>query len=170
MPKPKTRRSPHPIWIVVAAVVMAVVVQQVWFQFPDPPESLILYSIDGRDDDMRDKEPTSEEKFYGYPVLGKVDIKAPEKRKAIMTALNKGIAESEYGPADCFWPRHAIKVTENGKTSDYVICFECTAIYVYSGISREEKGTTRKPQLVLNKYLREANIPLTPGMADVEEE
>jgi len=136
------------------------------------PESLTLYSIDGRDEWERRDNPTSTtgEEFYGYPVLGKVDTKDPEKRKAIMTALNKGIAETEYGPADCFWPRHAIKVTENGKTTDFVICFYCTAIYVYSGKSREEKGTTRKPQLVLNKYLRESNIPLTPGMAEVEDQ
>lgn len=133
------------------------------------PESLILYSIDGRDFPPG-KEPITEEKFHRYPVLGKVEIKDPDKRKAIITALKKGISESGDGAmADCFWPRHAIKLTENGKTIDYVICFECSRIYIYSGGSIERKPTTSKPQSVFNKHLQDANVPLTPGMVETDE-
>jgi hypothetical protein len=54
------------------------------------PERLILYSIEGRDF-KPGQEPKTEEKFYGYPVLGKVEITEATKRKEIITALHQGM-------------------------------------------------------------------------------
>ena len=129
----------------------------------DPPDSLTLYSIDGRDF-KPGEEPQTEEKFHGYPVLGRVTFYDSEKRKEIFTALQTGISGSDGTMAACFWPRHAIRTSKNGNTTDYVICFECLQLTIFSGSSTKTEPTTSKPQSVFNKELQEAGVPLAPGM------
>ena len=127
------------------------------------PDSLTLYSIDGRDF-VPGTEPKADEEFHGYPVLGKIDVKDPKSRREIIAAVKKGIADSDGMMAKCFWPRHAIRATENGKTIEYVICFECNQLQIYTDGTDELEPTTREPQVVLNKHLQDAKIPLAPGM------
>ena len=131
----------------------------------DPPDSLTLYSIDGRDFEPG-KEPQTEEKFHGYPVLGKVAIQDFEQRKKIFAALQKGISGSDGTVASCFWPRHAIRTSKHGNTTDYVICFECLQLQIHSGSSTKTEPTTRMPQSVFNKELQDADVPLAPGVSE----
>lgn len=133
----------------------------------DAPEQLTLYSIDGRDFEAG-KEPKTEEKFHGYPVLGKIDVTDAEKRKEIIAALKEGMARSDGKMAKCFWPRHAIRAVEKGKTIDCVICFACYQLEVHEGGSKRVEPTTRDPQKVFNKHLMQAGVPLAPGMAGDE--
>src|SRR5262249_32971335 len=127
----------------------------------DAPEQLTLYSIDGRDF-KPGQEPKAEEKFHDYPVLGKVEIKDAAKLQEIAAALQKGLARSDGTMAKCFWPRHGIRAVKNGRTVDYVICFECLQLEVYEGSSRNVKPVTSEPEGVFNKHLEEAGIPLAP--------
>ena len=131
----------------------------------DVPEQLTLYSIDGRHFEPG-KEPKVEEKFHGYPVLGKVEVTDPDRRKEIIAALNEGRARSNGTMAKCFLPRHAIRAVEKGRTVDYVICFECYQLEVHDGNSKRVKATTRDPQQVFNRHLRQAGVRLAPGMTD----
>jgi hypothetical protein len=130
----------------------------------DTPEQLTLYSIDGRYFEPG-QEPKAQEKFHGYPVLGKVEIADGDKRKEIVAALKEGLARSDGTRAACFWPRHAIRAVERGQTIDYVICFECYQLEAHAGGSKSMKPITREPQPVFNKHLKETGIPLAPGMA-----
>ncbi len=130
---------------------------------PDAPEQLTLYSIDGRHFEPG-QEPKAAEKFHGYPVLGKVEITDVAKRKEIAGALKDGLAQSDGWMADCFRPRHAIRAVTNGRSIDYVICFECYQLEAHDGDSKSVKPVTREPQSVFNKHLKEAGIPLAPGM------
>lgn len=122
-------------------------------------DRLVLFSIDGRDDR---RTSADEELFRGYPVLGKINVKDPADRRKIMAAVAKGIARSDGTMAKCFWPRHAIHAEKNGKSVDYVICFECLQL----SINRDDDGrmvpTTREPAAVLNPYLTKAGIPIAP--------
>ena len=127
------------------------------------PEQLTLYSIDGRDFEPG-QEPKADEKFHGYPVLGKIEVTDAAKRQEIVEALQDGLAQSDGTMAKCFWPRHAIRAVENGRTLDYVICFECLQLEAYVDGSKSVKPVTREPQSVFNKHLKEASIPLAPGM------
>ena len=70
----------------------------------DSADSLTVYSIDGNDYEPG-KEPKSEEKFYDYPVLGKVEVTEPSKRQELIDALKAGITDHNKG-IKCFWPRH----------------------------------------------------------------
>jgi hypothetical protein len=135
----------------------------------DTPEQLTLYSIDGRDFESG-QEPKTEEKFYGYPVLGKVEITDADKRQEIVAALQQGLAQSDRKLAACFWPRHALRAVERGRTIDYVICFECYQLEAHEGGSKRVKPVTREPQAVFNKYLKEEGIPLAPGMASEDKQ
>jgi hypothetical protein len=130
----------------------------------EAPEQLILYSIDGRDFEPG-QAPKADEKFHGYPVLGKVEITDAAKRKEIAGALKDGLARSDGKRAKCFWPRHAIRAVTKGRTIDYVICFQCLQLEAHDGDSKSVKPVTREPQSVFNKHLKEAGIPLAPGMA-----
>src|SRR5262245_34626105 len=107
----------------VALVVTFAACRQASVPSGDSLDQLILYSIDYHESDG-DDAPAGE-KFHKYPVLGKTEIKDAAKRKEIMTALKDGMVSSEIKTPICFHPRHGIRVVEKGKTTDFVICFEC---------------------------------------------
>ena len=90
-------------------------------------------------------------------------VKDAEVRKEIVTALDKGIGESDGNWAKCFDPRHGIRVQREGKTVELVICFECGWVYIFTGDKEERQGvvvTTGKPQAVFDKVLKDADVPL----------
>jgi hypothetical protein len=126
------------------------------------PEELTLYSIDGRDF-QPGQEPKVDEKFHGYPVLGKLKITDAGKRKEIAAALQDAMAKSDGTMNKCFWPRHAIRVKVGDRTVDYVICFECLQLELHPSTGRTAKAITRDPQPLFNHYLEEASVPLAPG-------
>jgi len=133
----------------------------------DVPDKLTLYSIDDRDPEPV-KEPKSDEKFHGYSVLGKIEVTDPNKRKEIISALKEGMAKSDGSMAKCFWPRPAIRVVEKGQTIDYVVCFECLQLHVHEGKESKTKPITHDPQRVFNRHLKQAGVPLAPGMTNDE--
>lgn len=136
---------------------------------PDPlvetPDSLTIYSIDGRDFED-DERPKTDEEFKGYPVLGKVEIEDAEKRKKIMEALRKGIHNSDGKMAKCFWPRHGISATKAGNTTEYVICFECLQLKVWANEELKTEPTTTEPQSLLNEFLNDAGVKIAPSKLD----
>ena len=132
------------------------------------PDQLTLYSINGLAP-VQGKAPEGEDEFHGFPVLGKVEITDAVKRKEIMAALKEGVTRSDGKMAKCFWPRHAIRAVEKGRTVDYVICFECYQLEVHEGSTMNLKPVTREPQSMFNKYLNEAGVLLTPGTDSVNE-
>ncbi len=60
-------------------------------QIPDDPDELTLFSIDGTE---TWKQPTAEPPLYGCPVLGRVEIGDPARRREIMAAVRDGINEA----------------------------------------------------------------------------
>jgi hypothetical protein len=117
----------------------------------DVPESLVLYSIDGRDF-APGEEPQTAEKFYNYPVLGKLSIDDAE-----------GVANSNWFEfVHCFWPRHGIRMISQGETIDLVICFECNRLELYSGAIETHEPISDSPIPLLNRHLQGAGIPIAP--------
>jgi hypothetical protein len=125
------------------------------------PQQLTLYSIDGRDFEPGE-EPKTDEKFHGYPVLGKVEITDESKRRELITALRDGFDHSDGKMAKCFWPRHALRLEENGRTIDIVICFECYQVEVRPNPTRKAKAITRDPQPLFDQTLTDADVKLAP--------
>lgn len=123
------------------------------------PESLVLYSIRG--DAFRfTRNVKFEEEFHRYPVLGKVEIKDPQIRQALCSALKHGVKSASGDVHGCFWPRHALRVVFNGRTVDYLICFECERVHVFEGSSATDMPVNTSSQPVFDQSLRDAGLKL----------
>jgi hypothetical protein len=115
------------------------------------------------------KRGYSGELLYKCPVLGKVDITALDARKDLTAALNDAIAKSDGSVAKCFEPRHAIRAVVNGRTIDYLICFECMQVMIDAGGLQKYVPITRDARETFNRYLTDAGIPLAPTEPPMEE-
>jgi hypothetical protein len=98
--------------------------------------------------------------FHGWKVLGKTTVKDAETRQKLLAALQKGVADSDGSVARCFNPRHGIRVTHDGKTADFIICFECLQVKAFAGDKSHDFLTTRSPQPAFDTVLKEAKVPL----------
>jgi hypothetical protein len=121
---------------------------------------ITLYSIDGVDESTVHPVPKTDEKFYSYPVLGKLTVDA-ETRDAIVRELDRSTRNAAQGKR-CFWPRHALRAANGDKVIDYVICFECHSIWVFDGDKWIAFGTDSEPQELLNRLLAAKEIPVVP--------
>jgi hypothetical protein len=85
------------------------------------PESTILYSLDP----LRSSTPEYQNapRFYGWRIRFQVAVSG--ERAALATKAVKD-AVSPFAPrANCFEPRHGLRVTSSGHTYDFVICYQC---------------------------------------------
>jgi hypothetical protein len=119
-------------------------------------EQIELLSIDPE----RPKENPKDD-FHGWKVLGKTVVKDAEVRKKLVAAFQKGVEENKGEAALCFNPRHGIRASHDGKTADFLICFECFHGHTYVG-EKEIEGflTTDSPEAVFDKVLKDAMVPL----------
>lgn len=136
-------------------------------QIPDDPDELTLFSIDGTE---TWKQPTAEPPLYGCPVLGRVEIGDPARRREIMAAVRDGIRNAPTEPKACFFPRHMLRVGKDGKTVDVVICFQCDNYRLYRvGTDAGLIGggqISSAGQPALDKILTDAGIPLAPRLGE----
>jgi hypothetical protein len=112
------------------------------------------------------KEDFPKEDFHGWRVIGKTTINDPDIRKRLVAALEKGVEENKGDSMKCFDPRHGVRVTRDGMTADFVICFQCFQAIVYVAGEKEQRFLiTDSPAPVFNQTLRDAKIPLArePG-------
>jgi hypothetical protein len=107
---------------------------------------------------------SAERSFHGYDVLGTIRIKDADIRKRLVSAFEKGVTENQDEIAACFNPRHGVRVTFGSRTADFVICFECAQVRVYSAAGAEHNLLiSASPQAVFNQVLRDAHVPLPDG-------
>jgi hypothetical protein len=118
-------------------------------------DQLELLSLDP--DETKEKPKDA---FHGWRVLGQTTVKDAETRKKLVAALQKGVAENDGTVARCFNPRHGIRVTRDGKTADFVICFECYQVKAFAGDKPHQFLVTRSPQPAFDQVLMDAKVPL----------
>ena len=124
-------------------------------------DSVTLYSVDGYASGKADFEPQeNQEMFHGVPVLGKIQLDN-DQQSEVINAMNKGIADGN-SVAACFWPRHAVRIENDGVLTDYLICFHCYRIKRFADGSSDTISSTRSPKIVFNKVLSDAGIELAP--------
>jgi len=102
----------------------------------------------------------SESGFYFHRILGRTVITDPAVRNRLNRALEAGVRQGA-NPAACFNPRHGIRVSSNGETTDFLICFECSQVAVRRGDRTVANFlTSNAPQVEFDQVLRAAGIPL----------
>ena len=93
-------------------------------------------------------------------MLGKTTLKGAEAR-TLVEAFDGGVREFQGGPARCFSPRHGIRAVHDGKTADFIICFECAQVRVNVD-GKEAQGflISDSPATVFNALLTKAGVAL----------
>jgi hypothetical protein len=123
-------------------------------------ETCELYSIDPNDTRVSDAAP----QFQGYEILGHTTITDPATRTKLIDALRAAARKNSGMAAACFNPRHAIRVTRAGVSTDFVICFECMQVAIYTGPARTASFlVTGSSQPTFDAVLKSANVPLAPS-------
>jgi hypothetical protein len=98
--------------------------------------------------------------FHTWQVLGRVLIDDAATRARLNDALRAGASE-KVDPAACFEPRHGIRVTHAGQTTDFVICFGCGQAYVLTtGKKDEEFLVSHSPRAVFDEVLKSKSVLL----------
>jgi hypothetical protein len=114
-----------------------------------------LYSLDP------DSGDNVKDGFHGWKSLGKTTVKDAQLRKKLITEVGDAIDNARASAKKCFDPRHAIRVTAGLKTYDFLICFECSYVYVYADSKRVAVwNTTDRSKEVLDKVLKDGKVPL----------
>jgi hypothetical protein len=128
----------------------------------DKAETFELYSLDPERKIGKDgKVIAVKDGFHGWQVLGKTEVKDEAQRKRLADALRLG-AEDNFGmAANCFNPRHGLRLKGADHTVDLVICFECLQVEVFVDGERT-KGflTTDEPQKPFDAALKAASVKL----------
>lgn len=114
------------------------------------------------------KVPPDQE-FHEYPILGQLVMKENEKLRYVIQALDTAGQNWVGVVAACYSPRHGIRVKNEGKIHDLVICYECSIAALYvdgKNVGRIYFGTypryTATPY-PLDGILRKAGIKRAPG-------
>jgi hypothetical protein len=140
---PEERKLPDKVWAIL-----------------NEADQLELLSLDP------DQEKEAKDKFHGWNVLGKTGIKDKKAREGVVSAVSKGVKESDGTRANCFEPRHGIRATKEKQTVDLVICFECLSVEIYLDGGNKREGDpiaiTKSPETALDKVLRDAGVNLAP--------
>ena len=133
----------------------------------DDPDQLVLYSIDGptyfRSEGVLPEGLAKGELLHGYPVLGKVEISDPEKRRAVVSAIKEAVRKKpEYG-MNCFIPRHAVRSVKGGEEVVVLICFQCRNYEIYRDGEPDRVGSgliSQEAKTLLNATLADAGVRL----------
>lgn len=120
---------------------------------------MTLYSVHP---DREKPQSPEDRRFHGYPILGETDVGESTARQRVAREIQEAVAASDGGASMCFNPRHGIRVTREAKTLDFLICFECDAIYIFDGEVRIDSSALHGSGAIINGILHAAGIPIAP--------
>lgn len=138
-----------------------------WIDDLTPEDRYELYHADQFElisiDPTFDDHPTGELLAARYPVLGRAKIEDAATRVRLVDALREGIRNYDGTTVACFDPRHAICVTRSGKTTTFLICFQCSRGRVF----QDDRGLpgfklSSSPEPVFDEVLIAHGVPLAP--------
>jgi hypothetical protein len=125
-------------------------------------KDVILYSLDPGPGPFSPPPPFGPEGgLNGFKILGHVSLTDPKQRSVAVDALNAAIHAADFRlMANCFFPRHAIRVTADGTSFDFMLCYQCRQMQLFEkGVLKAVIGIPDAPD-PLKKLLTEAKIPV----------
>lgn len=99
-------------------------------------------------------------KFRNWDVLGQTRITDPKLKARLVGALYGAMNSQVDERASCFFPRHGIRATRDGRTLDVVICFECSGVELHENGNAHVQFVTREPQKLFDQALIRSKISL----------
>lgn len=66
--------------------------------------------------------------LHGYEAVSRCPLGSVADRQELLADFEEGRARGRADrgiPVDCFRPRHAVRVVEDGVVTDHLLCFEC---------------------------------------------
>lgn len=82
------------------------------------------------------------DRMHGYGVLGRAVMSDAASANALLAEIERGIEASGGTVADCFNPRHGLRVTVGETLWELVICYECLSMQVYRDGEHVDGHTT----------------------------
>jgi hypothetical protein len=117
---------------------------------------LTLFSIDPN---LAPLDAAEKQTFHRYGILGKLEVTSPDSRRQVLQALQKDISTWDGNYVMCFNPRHGIRATSGSISFDFLICYECARVELYSGNELTTTMGIGGSQNYFDKLLHAANIP-----------
>ena len=100
--------------------------------------------------------------FHGYRIIGQISVTDPIQRRQVATVVRQA-ARTYIADTKCvFSPRHAVRLSSGAHTYDFLICFECLQMEVYSDDQRVADLSIGGSPDVLNRILHSARISVAP--------
>jgi len=126
----------------------------------DAQVQMFLYSLDPHDARRFEAKlpKNSDKSFHGIPVLGKAEITSNEEKASLIKALADGARGNDGLVANCFDPRHGLRIVSKTATNDFVICFECLSVQTHGFKAGSGFLTSRSPQASFDKALGEHKL------------
>jgi hypothetical protein len=122
-------------------------------------DKFVLYSL------RAEKPKADDQTLHDWPIIRKTTVKSAAVRKELLGELDKLIALG--GGGRCFYPRHAIRASHDGKVTDLLICFECHNIQVFIGDAKpvlidmagNKDGSPTTAERIFDVVLPKSNPP-----------
>ncbi len=99
--------------------------------------------------------------FYGYEILGSVRLTDHGLLKRMARELDAAVDTNDMMTVRCFWPRHGLRTTVDGKKLELIICFECRMLALYvDGEFKSKTELDSTPKSTFDKPLIDAGIAI----------
>lgn len=93
-------------------------------------ESMELFAIDPSSG--YDAPVEAPDRLRGTRVLGRARIDAAADRAEVARLVGEGVVQSDGSLALCFEPRHGLRIVADGRTHDFVVCYECLTVRAWA--------------------------------------
>ncbi|MEM7227336.1 MAG: hypothetical protein AAF432_00830 [Planctomycetota bacterium] len=112
--------------------------------------------------DMESTDGSSQ--FHNMTVLGSTPVSTSDAN-ALIQAMRDGIRVHDDGAtAACWVPHHGLRLSAPDTVYEFVICFQCIRLFVYSeNEQRRGARTTEVPRNAFNSIYEANGLRLAPG-------
>jgi hypothetical protein len=113
----------------------------------------------------KDEVGNNVDSYVPRKILGIARLTDTDARKMVLAAFDRALREfdvQEDDAAECFYPRHGLRMQHDGKTFRFDICFECLQLEFYIDGKRQQTIFHHSAQSLFNAVLSAANLSLPP--------
>ncbi|MDX6765879.1 MAG: hypothetical protein SFU85_03730 [Candidatus Methylacidiphilales bacterium] len=100
--------------------------------------------------------------FQGYPILGQWPLALTHERREVYKVFLKSIRNNPRGDvAECFMPRHGLRIQISGGRVDFLICYQCLTVRMIQDHAHEEFAIDKGGGVFFNAFLKKRGVPLS---------